>query len=187
VVPTEFGPFFAATAAVSGALIGLLFVAISVAPARDDPAQRVVMDVRAGVAFSALLNTLVVALFALIPGIGLGTTAAIVAAVGLSSCLALGIVLFREEPAGLERRRQVRLLAIQGAVFAYELVVGVQLRWSPRDVGLVQTVCILIIVLFLVGIARAWQLVGARDTGLVSEVARSLRTRGSGRGGDTTD
>ena len=48
----DFGPFFVATAAVAGALIGLLFVALSVAPERTDQGERIVDDVRAGIAFS---------------------------------------------------------------------------------------------------------------------------------------
>ena len=177
-VPTDFGPFFAATAAVGGALVGLLFVALSVAPARDDPAARLEMDVRAGVAFSALVNTLAVSLFALIPGIGLGTTAAVVGVISISTCVALVIVLVREADPGADRRRQLRYLAIQGLVFAYEVVVGVQLARAPHDVGLVRSVCVLMIALFLVGIARAWQLIGARDAGLFAEVGRSIRARG---------
>jgi len=60
--------FFASSAGVAGALIGLLFVAISVAPAEPTAAQQVEFDIRAGVAFSALTDALTVSLFALIPG-----------------------------------------------------------------------------------------------------------------------
>ncbi len=179
-VPSEFGPFFTATATVAGALIGLLFVALSVAPAPTDPVQRIVTDVRAGVAFSAFINTLVISLFALIPGIGLGATTAIVGAISVSSCLALGIVLVREAPGGAVRRRQVRLLAVQGLVFAYEVFIGIQLSRSPHDAGHVRTVAVMTVVLFLVGIARSWQLIGARDTGLISEVVHAVRDRGAG-------
>jgi len=178
VVPSDFGPFFAATAAVAGALVGLLFVALSVAPTRDEPAARVLMDIRAGVAFSALVNTLAISLFALIPGNRLGTTVTVVGLVSVSSCAALAIVLLREVAPGRDRRRQVGRLGVQALVFVYEVVVGIQLARSPHDVGLVRIVCTLMIVLFLVGIARAWQLIGARDTGLLSEVGRSVRSRG---------
>jgi len=184
VVPTDFSTFFGATAAVAGALIGLLFVAISVSPGRDDPSQRVVSDVRAGVAFSALINALVISLFALIPGTDLGTTVLLVGAISVSSCVALGIVLFREEPAGAPRRQQIRLLGLQGLVFVYEIVIGIQLAGSPHHVGYVQTVAVVTIVLFLVGIARAWQLIGARDNGLITQVAHTLRARGTEGEGD---
>ena len=185
-VPSDFDQFFAATAAVAGALVGLLFVAISVSPARDDVEARLEMDIRAGVAFSALVNTLAVGLFALIPGDDLGITVAVVGLVSISSCVALGIVLVREEVPGRKRRRQVGFLVVQTLVFVYEVILGLLLVSSPHDLGLVRSVSILMIVLFLVGIARAWQLIGARDVGLFTEVARSLRSRpGPGAGPPT--
>jgi hypothetical protein len=181
-VPTEFGPFFAATAAVAGALIGLLFVAISVAPDRDDPVTRVESDIRAGIAFSALVNTLAISLFALIPGNALGTTVVVVGLVSLSSCVALGIVLVRENEAGARRRRQIVFLVVQGLVFAYEVALGVRFARDPHDTGLLKSICTILIVLFLMGIARSWQVIGARDTGLLSEVGRSLRSRAGSDG-----
>ena len=182
-VPSDFGSFFATSAAVAGALVGLLFVAISVAPHLDDPAVRVQTDVRAGVAFSALINALVISLFALIPGFDLGTTALVVGLVSVSSCVALAVLLSREGTPGAGRRRQFRLLAVQGLVFAYEAVVGVQLALHQHEDGYVSTLAVLTIVLFLVGIARAWQLIGARDTGIVSEMLASYRARSAPGGG----
>jgi hypothetical protein len=183
VVPDDFTTFFATTAAVAGALIGLLFVAISVAPDLEDAANRVQTDVRAGIAFSALINALVLSLFALIPGIDLGTTALVLGLVSLSSCIALGIFLFREGEPGRGRQRQLRRLGIQGLLFAYQVVVGVQLTGGAKDgdKGDVTTLAVLTIVLFIVGIARAWQLIGARDSGLMTEIGESLRARARNR------
>jgi hypothetical protein len=68
VVPVSFHDFFGGCASVAGALIGLLFVALSVSPEKltgDD--VRAEHQVRAGAAFSALVNTLVIALVALLP------------------------------------------------------------------------------------------------------------------------
>jgi hypothetical protein len=65
VVPVSFHDFFSGCATVAGALIGLLFVALSVSPEKltgDD--ARAEHQVRAGAAFSALVNTLVIALVA---------------------------------------------------------------------------------------------------------------------------
>jgi hypothetical protein len=68
VVPASYHDFFSACATVAGALIGLLFVAMSISPARlsgrsaEDDHQ-----VKAATAFSALVNTLVIALVTLLP------------------------------------------------------------------------------------------------------------------------
>ncbi len=173
----DFGPFFGATAAVAGALIGLLFVALSVAPERTDDEERVVDDVRAGIAFSCLVNPLAVSLFALIPGTGVGQPAGVIGVVSFASCCALAILLLRETAGGPLRRRQLWRLAVQALVFAYAAVVGFQLARRPHDLGLERTVCVLIVVLFLIAIARAWQLIGARDATLVGEVARTVGSR----------
>ena len=187
VVPDGFITFFATAAAVAGALIGLLFVAISVAPDLEDQGHRVQTDVRAGIAFSALINALVVSLFALIPGIDLGQTALIVGLVSLSTCVALAIFLLREGRPGPERRRQFRRLGIQALVFCYQVVAGVQLTRDTHASGDVTTLAVLTIVLFIVGIARAWQLIGARDSGLVTEIGETLRARSRNRGTGPTD
>lgn len=175
-VPSSFSAFFAASAGVAGALIGLLFVAISVAPGASDRQQRLELDIKAGVAFSALTDALVLALFALIPGISLATPTMSVAATGFASCVALGIVLIRAEGIA-HRRRQVRLLAIQSVVFIYQFVVGVQLSGQPDQQSNIRTLSILTVVFFLVGIARAWELIGARDTGLFHAVRDAIHER----------
>jgi hypothetical protein len=176
VVPATFSTFFAASAGVAGALIGLLFVAISVAPAPSRPEQRLQLDVRAGVAFSALTDTLVVALCALIPGVNLDGPTLAVAIAGFTSCVALGIVLVRAKEIA-HRRRQLWLLAVQSAIFVYQLVIGIQILNNPHDQSPIRSLAILTLVFFLVGISRAWELIGGRDTGLLTVVRDALRQR----------
>jgi hypothetical protein len=176
VAPDSFDAFFAASAGVAGALIGLLFVAISVAPEPVAGESRLEMDVRAGVAFSALTDALAVSLFALIPGVQLGVVAFAVACAGLATCLGLGIVLARARTAE-NRLRQLYLLAGQALVFVFQLIAGIQLAGDPHQVGHVRSLAVLTVVFFLVGIARAWQLIGARETGLFHVVGTALRER----------
>jgi hypothetical protein len=79
-VPQDFHEFFLGSATVSGALIGLLFVAVSVAPerlvSRTAPAEPQVI---AASALTAFTNTLFVSLAALIPGVNVGAVAIAVA------------------------------------------------------------------------------------------------------------
>ena len=170
-VPVSYHDFFGGCATVSGALIGLLFVAISVSPGKL-AGDRASTDhqVKAGAAFSALVNTLILALVALMPGTGLGLASIILGAAGLSTSAGLIILLYREhtERIGLG---QIVLLAILIVLYALELAYGVQLDASPRDLNQVSNLGTLAIFFYLFAVARAWQLVGARDTGLLSRFA----------------
>src|SRR5258706_4933834 len=68
VVPPEFANFFIASAGAGAALVGLLFVAVSIAPeqlvTRRAPMERQAV---AGSAFTALMNAFFISLVALIP------------------------------------------------------------------------------------------------------------------------
>jgi hypothetical protein len=171
VVPVSYHDFFGGCATVAGALIGLLFVAISVSPEKlaGDTASAD-QQVKAGAAFSALINTLVIALVALLPGTGLDTWSIALASSGLASTVGLIILLWREHRERV-RPGQVFLLVVLIVLYGLQLANGIQLDGSARDVNAVDNQGMLAIFFFLFAIARAWQLVGARDTSLLSTVA----------------
>ncbi len=67
-VPPEFANFFIASASAGGALVGLLFVAVSIAPEQIVAAQAPIeRQAVATSAFTALMNAFFISLFALIP------------------------------------------------------------------------------------------------------------------------
>jgi hypothetical protein len=169
--------FFTASASVAGALIGLLFVAISVASDRlragtDGQVHRI----RAVAALTAFTNSLSVSLFSLIPGHKLGPTAISVAAVGLTFVLASLLSLIR-------LRRQVRWATVRDALFliglaftfVIQLLDGIDVTAHPGNSGDVDTIAILVVICFLLGIGRAWELIGGPSIGIRNEVAAMVR------------
>ena len=179
-VPSGFDEFFVAAAGVAGALIGLLFVAISVNTGWNNADVRVLHQVRAGVAFSALIDALVIGLVAVIPGVNLGSWALPVAIVGFCSTLALGVYLLAARVEA-SKTRHFALTAIQCGVYVLQALYAYRLIRHPGDIAAVRELAILTIVMFLVGISRAWELVGGRTTtllGTVREVVHDRRVGG---------
>jgi hypothetical protein len=177
VVPVGFHDFFAGCATIAGALIGLLFVALSVTSEYLSGANaRTDHQVRAGAAFSALVNTLVIALFALLPGADLGTVGLVLAAVGLGTTAALVFALARED--GRIGRADLFMFLVLLALYGGQLANSVRLEQVPHQAGLVVNQGELAIAFFLFSIARSWQLVGAREFGLVTALASVLHRPG---------
>jgi len=177
VVPLSFHDFFSGCATIACALIGLLFVAISVSPEKLTGARaRTDHQVRAGAAFSALVNTMVIALVALLPGARLGEAGIILAAAGLGTTAGLVVVLYREH--GTVQRGDATMFLILLGLYGLQLANAIKLNAAPRDVSRVNDQGLLAIAFFLFGIARAWQLVGAREFSLMSVVAAMIHRPG---------
>ena len=177
-VPASYDDFFSACATVAGALIGLLFVAISISPAKlSGPRAENDHQLKAAMAFSALVNTMVVALVALLPGASLSLTVIIVAAAGLSSTVGLIILLLRDTRLRV-RVDQLILPAVLLVLYGLQLADGVEMGASPRRPGHLGNLGGLCIGFFGFAIARAWALVGARDSSLLAAVVQMARRPG---------
>jgi hypothetical protein len=182
VVPEDVRDFFLGSAGVAGALIGLLFVAISVAGERltREEAAAQSYRVRASAALSAFTNALAVSLFALIPGHKIGPTAL---AVGLG-----GLVFVATALLSLIRRRQRGRPMLQDAVFLLSLVVlftvqmvqGIVVIAKPDNPSAVNTIAVLVVVCFLIGIARAWELIGGPSFSFTHELGSLVRDHQNG-------
>ena len=174
-VPVSYHDFFGGCATVAGALIGLLFVAISVSPEKLT-GERASADhqVKAGAAFSALVNTMVIALVALLPRANLGPASIALAAAGLATTAGLIIFLYREHQERIQPS-DISLLVVLLVLYGLQLADGIQLDGASGNVSNVSSQGVLLLAFFLFAIARAWQLVGARNPSLLSTVAGMAR------------
>jgi hypothetical protein len=177
VVPADIHDFFLASAGVAGALIGLLFVAISVSAGRLATAEvsGQLHRIRANAALTGFINALTVSLFALVPGEKIGLAATIVAILGLLFIVASLLSLIRVRQVRWPRAQDVIFLLGLGVTFVLQLMSGLDVVNHPGDVGTVNNIAIFVIVCFLIGIARAWELIGGPSIGIGHEVVALAR------------
>ena len=164
---------FTALATCAAGLTGLLFVAISVAPREGKPAQpAVIHHVRAASALVAFTNVLAVSLFGLVPGNTAGKGTIGLGAVGiLFTAASVRSIVTSRDVSREQALRQAGLIVLLLAAFGAELGCGIGVTFNRTAVFGPELLGDVLIAMLLIGIARAWELVGDRDTGILSSLA----------------
>jgi hypothetical protein len=187
-VPNDAKDFFLASAGVAGALIGLLFVAISVSQGHlTGVGTSQLQRLRGAAAMSAFSNALVVSLFALVPGRKVGWSTLTASILGLLFVVASLIVLVRAGTKRWHDAWDVVFLLSLATTFVAQLLSGLQVLAHPDDAGTVDTIAVLVIVCFFIGIARAWELIGGPQIGLAHEVAALVKKARDPTGADAAN
>ena len=163
---------FVAIAGAAGALTGLLFVALSVAPRpRIGQHPNVIRQVRAAAALVAFTNALAVSLFGLVPHNLIGYPAAVAGAVGLLFVFG-GLRSILADPASRQRvRSQIGLILLLLAAFGVEVIASIIAAANPHEKVPIAVIGNVLVASLLIGVARSWELVGDRDTGISASIA----------------
>jgi hypothetical protein len=173
--PESLHDLFVASASTAGALIGLLFVAVSIAHDRLTAKDTgLIHRIRASAALTAFTNALAVSLFALVPDGSLGTASVVVGLLGLAFIGGSLISVIRHLK--VSRLRDLTFLLFLTAVCVQQVIAGLLFAHSNHR-GDADWLAILVIVCFLIGIQRAWELIGGPDIGLSREVIGLMRAR----------
>jgi hypothetical protein len=174
---TSYTQFFSGTATVAGALVGLLFVALSVNPERlRSVTGSMEHQAMAGTAFTALIDALFVSLIGLQPGGGLEYGAVILGGLGLTSSIGLAVRLWRARVNEALSRRWPYLLGFIVVVYAAQVISGfvVGSASSRADVSVT-----FVYVMFATGISRSWEVLGLRGGGPLDLLVQRLDARPS--------
>lgn len=167
-IPLSFMNYFLGSTGASAALIGLLFVAVSVAPdhvfGRDAPTEQ---RARAVSAFFALLDVFFVSLTALIPGTNLGYPALAMAVGCLITTLSLARHFWTDRQAGAVWQHHGLLVGAL-VIYGWQIWYAVRLLHAPGGKGAVFGISYLLLGAYSLGVARAWQLLGAPHEGLLT-------------------
>jgi hypothetical protein len=163
VIPPEFTGFFTTMAAAGATIFGLIFVAISIAPETvTTPSASVDRQLRATAAYIALLNPLMISLFALIPYQWVGISVSVVSWIGILNTLTMGATLYKNWDRMDDKVRSIIFLAIGMIFYGFEAFVSIKITGPVFESYWLSILADLLIFITIFGIVRAWELVGIR-------------------------
>jgi hypothetical protein len=189
-VPAAYTNFLTASTQASAALIGLLFVAVAIAPERvfgtSAESTRKAMALSS---FTALANIFFVSFGSLIPDLTFGIMVVVAGVVATSQTLSLLTLLGSWRTEGM-LVRGVALFAISAGIYVFEVAIGLQLLYGTPDKALFTELEALMLGIFSIGLARAWELLGAPHsrgafgilTGWLDRKAGDKTEEGGGKG-----
>jgi hypothetical protein len=169
-VTGDYRDLFVVIATSAATLIGLLFVALSVAESRVGSRPKIVRQFRAAASFLAFINALTVGLFGLVPGTNVGIPALVLGTSGLlfTAAGARRTVEFWTKRSPEDH--QSFLFVLLSAAFGFELAFGIVLVVNVHDTSALTNLGDILIVFLLIGIARAWELAGEWNTGIWASI-----------------
>ena len=170
-IPADYRDMLVAIATTAGALTGLLFVALSVAPRlQRDLGPRIIRQIRAAAALLAFSNALSVSLFSLVPGTNIGYPSISLGVIGIAFIAAAMRSILTSPATRARKNGQLGLITLLLLIFGTELIGGIialsqPISNPPNAIGYA------LVASLVVGISRAWELVSDIDTSLMASIA----------------
>ncbi len=178
-VPNDLTSYFSTMATVGGTLVGLIFIAISIFPETTIEAKAPLdRQTKVASSFTALLNPLIISLFALIPRDNIGYVTLILGILDLLTNIVISAYLLQQKDATSNSIRKLAFIIGGFVLYIYEIVIGIRLFYGPGDAGAMQALNILLIIVYIFGVSRAWEVLGARQfhvTNLVEDVLANAK------------
>ena len=161
-VPDSFTNFFVASTGAGAALLGLLFVSISISPEDKIAANaNVERRVSAYGALSLLIDAFFISLAALLPSpSNYGVSVTIFAILSFVLTFQNSIVLLRPHPDASKFSERLTIVVVNLLTYVAQGYYGILLIIDPKNSAPVYYLTTLLLVVFVLGIVRAWQLLG---------------------------
>jgi hypothetical protein len=159
-VPDSFTNFFIASTGAGAALLGLLFVSISISP-EDKISENAEVERRVSAqgALTLLINAFFISLAALLPS-NYGMPVIIFAGICFVLTLRNSITLLRPHPDASKLSSRLTVVIANLLAYLAQGYYGILLIMNPKNPAPVYSLTTLLLVVYVLGIFRAWQLLG---------------------------
>jgi hypothetical protein len=179
VTPAAYQPFFAASMGTAAALLGLLFVAVSVAPERivgaGAPVERQMV---AESVFTALINAFFLSMGGIIPDINIGSVALVLSGFALFQTLHVGRRLWPRQLTVRSAVQRLSLVVVALAIYGGQLENAFQLVQVAGPGAPIGGQINILFALYAFALGRSWELLGARRGFFVRRLSPTLASDG---------
>ena len=181
-VPGALTNFFIASVGAGAALLGLLFVSVSISPDEKISANASI-EKRIGAygALASLTNAFIISLAALIPGT-FGIFVLIFSVATFAVTLQNGIELLQSHEGRDKLARSLTLTLLSLFAYIAEGYSAVRLIINPRDSSPVYALTTLLVIVYVLSVVRAWALLGGTRRPPIHSLTTRLKDRTSSPG-----
>ena len=173
--PLAYQPFFAASMAAAATLLGLLFVAVSVAPERTvgsrAPVERQVV---AESVFTALIDALFVSMAGTLPDVSVGVVALPLSAFALLQTARAAWQLWPTRVTARTFIQRLGLVVVALAIYGLQFRDASQLLHAPAPDTSIGSEITVLFALYAFALGRSWELLGARRGILSARLSPTL-------------